>query len=113
MWLSLLYAPFGIKGLDTWFAFGYTTLVMGGYLTLSQLVEKMSVNPAGVIGLDRGSLAQGKTADVVIADIESEYRIDAAGFASKGKSTPFDKMTVRGRIEKTFTGGRLVYDIDA
>lgn len=107
---SMLKAPFGITGLETSFALGYTILVKGGYLTLSQLVEKMSVNPARVIGIDRGSLAEGKEADLVIADIDSVYVIDSSRFVSKGKNTPFNGFKVTGRIEKTFVSGKLVYD---
>lgn len=107
---GMLKAPFGIVGLETSFALGYTVLVKGGYLTLPQLVTKMSVNPAKVIGIDRGNLAPGKVADLVIADIDTEYRIDSSKFVSKGKNTPFDGMKVYGRVEKTFTSGELVYD---
>lgn len=108
---TMLKAPFGIVGLETSFALGYTVLVRGGYLTLSQLASKMSVNPANVIGIDRGNLAPGKTADLVIADINTEYEIDSSTFVSKGRNTPFNGMKVYGRIEKTFTGGELVYDL--
>ncbi len=107
---SMLKAPFGIVGLETSFALGYTVLVKGGYLTLPQLVTKMSVNPAKVIGIDKGNLAPGKIADLVIAGIDTEYRIDSSKFASKGRNTPFNGMKVYGRIEKTFTGGEIVYD---
>lgn len=107
---TMLKAPFGIVGLETSFALGYTVLVKGGYLTLSQLVEKMSVNPAKVIDIDKGSLAKGKIADLVIADIESSYTIDSSKFVSKGKNTPFNGREVYGRIEKTFVNGRIVYD---
>ena len=80
---SMLKAPFGIVGLETSFALGYTELVDKGVLTLSQLVEKMSVNPAKVLGIDKGNLAPGKAADIVIADITKEYKIDSSKFVSK------------------------------
>lgn len=108
---TMLKAPFGITGLETSFALGYTVLVRGGYLTLSQLASKMSVNPAKVIGIDKGNLAPGKAADLVIADIDTEYEIDSSTFVSKGKNTPFNGMKVYGRIEKTFTDGKIVYDL--
>lgn len=107
---SMLKAPFGIVGLETSFALGYTELVKGGYLTLSQLVEKMSVNPAKVLKIDKGNLAAGKAADLVIADIETEYVIDSSEFVSKGKNTPFNGRRVFGKIEKTFVDGKLVYN---
>ncbi len=107
---SMLKAPFGVVGLETSFALGYTILVKEGYLTLTQLVEKISTNPAKVIGIDKGSLKEGKIADLVIADIDSEYEIDSSKFASKGKNTPFNGMKVYGKIEKTFVSGKIVYD---
>lgn len=107
---SMLKAPFGIVGLETSFALSYTVLVKGGYLTLSQLVEKMSTNPAKVIGIEKGSLEKDKIADLVIADIDNEYIIDSSKFVSKGKNTPFNGRKVYGRIEKTFVNGKIVYD---
>ena len=106
---SVLKAPFGIVGLETSFALGYTELVDKGVLTLSQLVEKMSVNPAKVLGIDKGNLAPGKAADIVIADITKEYKIDSSKFVSKGKNTPFDGKKVKGRVITTIVDGKIVY----
>lgn len=106
---SMLKAPFGIVGLETSFALGYTELVDKGVLTLSQLVEKMSVNPAKVLGIDKGNLAPGKVADIVIADITKEYKIDSSKFVSKGKNTPFDGKKVKGRVITTIVEGKIVY----
>ena len=103
-------APFGIVGLETSFAISYTELVKAGYLTLSELVEKMSTNPAKVIGISKGTLTPGSAADLVIADINTEYTIDSTEFLSKGKNTPFDGKKVYGIIEKTFVDGKLVYE---
>jgi dihydroorotase len=108
---SMRKAPFGIVGLETSFALGYTVLVLGGYLSLPQLVEKMSVNPAKVLGIPKGNLGIGKTADFVIADLAQEYTIDSTTFVSKGKNTPFDGKKVRGRVEMTFVDGKLVYSV--
>lgn len=106
---SMKKAPFGIVGLETSFAIGYTELVQKGILTLSQLVEKMSVNPAKVIGIDKGNLAEGKKADIAIADISTEYKIDSSKFASKGHNTPFDGKKVTGKVLLTITDGKIVY----
>lgn len=105
---SMLQAPFGIVGLETSFALSYTQLVLGGFLTLSALVEKMSVNPAKVLGIAKGNLAEGSVADLVIAELETEYTIDSSTFLSKGKNTPFDGRKVYGRIEKTIVEGEVV-----
>ncbi len=107
---GMLQAPFGIVGLETSFALTYTELVLGGYLTLGGLVEKMSANPARVISSDKGNLAPGRIADLVIADISEEYEIDSSQFRSKGKNTPFDGKRVTGRIERTFVNGRTVFE---
>ena len=107
---SMLKAPFGIVGLETSFALGFTELVQGGYLSLSQLVEKMSANPARVLDIDKGNLAPGKIADLVIADVEHQYEIDSASFASKGKNTPFDGRKVTGRVVTTIVDGKIVYE---
>lgn len=106
---SMEKAPFGIVGLETSFALSYTELVRGGYLSLSRLVEKMSVNPAKILGIARGNLAEGKAADIMIADIDTEYIIDAGRFVSKGKNTPFNGRKVYGKVEVTIVDGKIVY----
>ena len=109
---SMLKAPFGIVGIENSFALSYTELVKGGYLTLSELIEKMSVNPAKVLGIDKGNLAEGKIADVVIADVSTEYEINPEDFFSKGKNTPFAGKKVYGMIETTIVDGNIVYSIE-
>ena len=106
-------APFGIVGLETAFALTVTELVKTGYLTLRQMVEKMSVNPAKILGIDRGCIDIGKVADLVITDLDQEYIIDKNTFYSKGKNTPFHGRKVVGRVEYTFVEGKMVYTYDA
>ena len=106
---SILDAPFGIVGLETAFALTMTELVIKGWLTPMQLVEKMSLNPARILGIDKGILAVGKAADVVIADPREAYRIDKNEFVSKGKNTPFHEKAVTGRIKYTIVEGNIVY----
>lgn len=103
-------SPFGIVGLETSFALAYTRLVETGVLTLDGLVEKMSVNPSRIIGIDKGNLAEGKPADICIADINEEYVIDPDEFKSKGKNTPFGGMRVKGRIRYTLLNGQVVFE---
>ncbi len=105
-------APFGIVGSETAFSLAYTELVLGGWLTISQLAEKMSVNPARVLKLDRGCIGEGKIADLVIADPKAEYKIDKNKFYSMGRNTPFQGRKVRGRVEYTFVAGQLVYQLN-
>lgn len=106
---SIKEAPFGIVGLETAFALTMTELVEQGYLTPMQMVEKMSLNPAKVLGIDKGSLAVGKAADVVIADPNEKYKIDVNEFASKGKNTPFQGKEVVGRVKVTIVDGKIVF----
>ena len=82
-------APFGIVGLETAAALTYTELVKPGILTPMQMAEKMSYNPAKVLGLEKGTVAEGSHADLTIFDPECEWVIDPAEFLSKGKNTPF------------------------
>lgn len=107
---SMAQAPFGIVGEETAFALTVTELVEQGYLTKMQLVEKMSYNPAKVLGIDKGQIAVGKAADIVIADFEESYTIDVDTFVSKGKNTPFGGKKVKGRVYQTLVDGNIVYD---
>ena len=105
-------APFGIVGLETSVPLTITELVDKGILTPMQMAEKMSYNPARILGLDRGSLAEGKPADVTIIDPEAEYTIHASEFVSKGKNTPFDGRKVKGRVMATICDGKTVYQFE-
>lgn len=107
---SIKKAPFGIVGSETAVALTITNLVEPGYLTPLQMAEKMSYNPAKVLGIDKGTLQAGKTADVTIIDPVAEYRIDVKTFASKGHNTPFDGKTVRGKVLFTIVDGNIVYE---
>ena len=76
---------------------------------LSQLVEKMSYNPAQILNLPCGTLQKGHPADVIIADIKNPYTIHKADFVSKGKNTPFEGKEVKGKILYTICDGKIVY----
>ena len=105
---SMLKAPFGIVGLETAAALTYSELVDKGFLTPLQMAEKMSYQPARVLNIERGTLAEGSTADLVIFDPEAEYTIDAERFESKGKNTPFHGRKVKGRVVYTVIEGEIV-----
>ncbi len=107
---SMTQAPFGIVGEETAFALTVTELVEQGYLTKMQLVEKMSYNPAKILGIEKGRLEPGKVADIVIADFDETYTIDTSTFVSKGKNTPFNGKQVKGRVYQTLVDGKIVYD---
>ena len=76
-----------------------------------QMAEKMSWNPAKILGLhDRGSVSEGKIADVVIFDPEKEYTIDKNTFLSKGKNTPFAGKKVFGKVTATIVNGEIAFE---
>lgn len=106
---SMKDAPFGIVGLETSVALTVTELVETGYLTPMQMAQKMSYNPARIIGMDRGTLIPGKVADVTVIDPLFEYVIDPSAFVSKGKNTPFGGKKVRGRVVATICNGQFAY----
>ncbi len=103
-------APFGIVGSETAVALTITHLVEEGYLTPYQMAEKMSTNPARILGIDKGSLKPGKTADVTVIDPLAEYMIDVNEFVSKGKNSPFHGARVKGRVKMTIVDGNIVYE---
>lgn len=102
-------APCGIVGLETAVALAVSELVRPGYLTPLQLAEKMSANPARILGIDKGTLAVGSIADVTVIDPEEEYVINKEEFASKSKNTPFHGRRVHGRVQATIVEGVVVY----
>ncbi len=106
---DLEHAPFGIVGLETSVALTVTNLVKKGYLTPMQMAAKMSYNPAKVLGIPKGTLDEGKIADITIIDPDKEYTIDVNTFESKGKNTPFDGYKVSGEVEYTILNGKVVY----
>lgn len=106
---DLEHAPFGIVGLETSVALTVTNLVKKGYLTPMQMAAKMSYNPAKVLGIPKGTLDEGKIADITIIDPDKEYTIDVNTFESKGKNTPFDGYKVSGEVEYTILNGKIVY----
>ena len=107
---SMKKAPFGIVGLETAACLTYSELVLQDYLTPMQMAEKMSYNPAKVIGIDKGDIAPGKVADIVIFDPNETYKIDKNTFASKGRNTPFHGREVTGKVKCTICGGRVVFE---
>lgn len=106
---SIKDAPFGITGLETSVCLTITELVETGYLTPLQMVEKMSYNPAKVIGIDRGTLSEGKVADITIIDPNAEWVIDSKEFVSLGKNTPFNGKKVKGKVLYTICNGEFAY----
>jgi len=105
------HAANGIVGLETSLALSLS-LVRKGVLSMGQLVEKMHTNPARILRLqmENRGLREGGVADVTIIDPEADYVVDAGRFASKGRNTPFNGWTLRGKAAFTIVGGRIVFD---
>lgn len=99
-------APSGIIGLETALALGITELVDKGYLTLEQLIEKMSCNPAAMYHLNAGYLAEDGAADLVLFDPEMIWRPEA--YASKSSNSPFTGRSMKGRVEYVICRGKVV-----
>jgi dihydroorotase len=105
-------APFGIVGLETALGLVGLKLVEAGHLDWPAAIEKMTINPARILGLDKGTLRVGADADVTIIDPDARWRVDPAQFASKSVNTPFAGWELRGRAHTVLVGGRVKYDLD-
>lgn len=103
------YALPGIIGLETSLAV-CLSLVHDGVLTLPLLIEKMSTNPAKILGIAGGGLATGVTADVTVIDPLAEWTVDTATFRSKSRNCPFQGWTLRGKAVMTIVGGVIKFD---
>src|SRR5437870_853590 len=103
------HAPFGITGLETAVSLVLDRLIHTGAITPSRLVELMSLNPARILGVRGGSLAEGAPADVTILAPDLRVTVAAARMKSKSKNMPFDGWKLRGGVAATIVGGRVVY----
>ena len=106
-------APFGITGLETSAALTYTALVDTGLMDIVKMAEKMSYNPAKVLGIEKnfGHISEGAVADIVIFDPEAEWEVKEEEFASKASNTPYIGKVLKGRVTHTFVDGKLVYEL--
>ncbi len=102
-------APSGIIGLETALALAVTHLVREGHLTMVELMEKMSLNPAKLYHFDKGYIAEGADADLVIFDENEAWTVTEADIASKSCNTPFIGTELYGRVKYTVCGGAIVY----
>jgi dihydroorotase len=107
---SLQLAPFGLLGLETCVGLAFTKLVHNGVLTAEEVIRKLTVIPAQVMGLNHGNLEVGGPADVTIIDPNLEWIVDADSFHSKSRNTPFNGMKLKGKAVATIVNGNLVYE---
>ena len=98
----------GIIGFETALGLGVKCLVEPGVLTINELIEKMTVNPASILGLNKGTLSVGRPADVVIFDPQKDYTVDVSAFWSKSKNSPYDGWTLAAKPEYVIIGGKII-----
>ncbi len=106
-------APNGIIGLETLLPVCVQALIETKRLTWPQLIEKLTINPAKVLGIDRGTLKAGSIADVTVIDPTAEWIIDPTKFKSKSRNCPFAGWKVRGRAQTVLVGGVVKYQWQA
>ena len=103
-----MYAPSGFPGLETAVGVLMTDLVHTGKLDVAMMIEKMTVAPARIFGINAGSLAEGMPADITVIDPELEWTVDDKRFYTKGSHSPFVGRRLKGKAVMTFVDGRLV-----
>ena len=101
-------APFGIVGLETSLGLACQHLYHGGVVGLPRMIELMSTNPARILGIDGGTLAEGSPADITMFDPDLRWTVDVAAFHSKSVNTPFSGYDLRGKAVNVMVGGRIL-----
>jgi len=103
-------APNGIVGLETLLPICVKALIEPGHLSWPRLIEKLTIQPARVLTIDRGTLQPGVDADVTIIDPNAEWTIDADRFLSKSRNSPYAGWKVRGRAHAVIVGGEVKFE---
>ena len=107
------HAPFGMIGLETSLGLTIKELVEPGILNWPQLVARMSKRPAEIAGLkSKGEIREGMDADIVIVDPEKEWVVKKEEIVSKSKNSPYIARRLKGLVETTICGGKVVYKKD-
>jgi len=103
-------APFGVVGLETAFSALYTRLVLSEKISMEGLIQSMTNKPAGILNLPVGEIKEGGTADFTLVDLNAEWTVDPAKFASKSANSPFIGWKLKGVIKFTIVGGILAFN---
>ena len=104
-------APFGIVGLETLIPITVHGLIEPGHLDWPEVIRKLTVNPAKLLGIGKGTLAPGAEADVTLIDPEARWEVDPAQFRSKSRNTPYGGWKVRGRAHTVIVSGEVRYTL--
>jgi dihydroorotase len=102
-------SPFGIVGLETCVPLAITQLLNKGFLNISDLIAKLTINPSQILNLNKGTLKEGADADVTLINLDHEWEIKSMKFESKGRNTPFEGWVLKGLPVMTIVGGEIVY----
>ena len=105
-------APFGIVGLETLIPITVRSLIEPGHLTWPDVIAKLTIHPARLLGIPKGTLSPGSDADVTLIDPDLSWTIDPSQFLSKSRNTPFGGWTVRGRADTVVVAGEIRYTLD-
>jgi dihydroorotase len=103
-------APFGVAGLETAVALIVEAFVRTGNIGWADLARLMSLNPARILRVPGGTLAEGAVADITVIDPNEEWEIDPEQFQSKGRNCPFAGRRVRGRAKLVMVGGEILWN---
>ena len=106
---DFLSAPNGVIGMETSLAAGITFLVKPGYITLCKLMRLMSFSPAGILGINAGTLNSGAPADVVLFDPGEEWAVDVSKLHGKSRNAVFKGKKLTGKVKMTICRGKIVY----
>ncbi len=102
-------APPGMIGLETTLGLVKTYLIDKGYLSWADAIQKMTANPARILGLPGGTLAPGAVADITIIDPDKKWTVKVEKFRSMSKNSPYIGWKLNGQVAATLLGGRVVY----
>ena len=108
--MSLTAAPSGMVGLETSLALALTMLYHTEKFTINEIIKLMSTNPANILSISKGRIAEGNDGDIVIFDPNEKWTVNPENFKSKGKNTPFSGMGLIGRVKYTVVSGKVVYE---
>ncbi|QSR88623.1 dihydroorotase [Methylacidiphilum caldifontis] len=105
-------APFGVVGLETLLAVCLKELYFSKKMSLLDLFSRLTLGPSRVLGLPQPSLDYGSSADLILLDLGAEWTVEASQFLSKGRNTPFEGLSLKGKVVLTMVEGQIVWKME-